>query len=44
MSRYEDALRYLRTLRVPRWRRPNENGNWGIVTGQRWEEVHFHDQ
>lgn len=30
------ALAALRTMDVPRWRRPNHRGNWGIVTGIRW--------
>ncbi|WP_298444126.1 hypothetical protein [uncultured Ferrimonas sp.] len=35
-ERYADALAYLRAMPTPRWRRPNDNGNWGIVTGVRW--------
>ncbi len=34
--RYEDALVALALMRKPRWRRPNANGNWGIVLGRRW--------
>ena len=34
---YGDALQELRTMDAARWRRPNSNGNWGIVTGIRWE-------
>jgi hypothetical protein len=33
---YAAALAALRAMDVPRWRRPNRNGNWGIVTGVRW--------
>ncbi|MEO7068579.1 MAG: hypothetical protein ABI114_16835 [Rhodanobacter sp.] len=33
---YEEALAVLRAMTVPRWRRPNNNGNWGIVAGIRW--------
>ncbi|MBS7455704.1 ASCH domain-containing protein [Coralloluteibacterium stylophorae] len=34
---YLDALAELRRMDAPRWRRPNAQGNWGIVTGVRWE-------
>lgn len=33
---FEDALEYLRQLGEARWRRPNVNGNWGIVVAVRW--------
>lgn len=33
---YETALAQLRTMSPPRWRRPNEKGNWGIVSGVDW--------
>ncbi|MGY3041383.1 hypothetical protein ACVWWQ_003015 [Rhodanobacter sp. TND4EL1] len=33
---YGEALAALRAMTVPRWRRPNANGNWGIVSGIRW--------
>lgn len=33
---YHQALAALRAMTVPRWRRPNANGNWGIVAGVRW--------
>lgn len=33
---YADALSELRLMKSPRWRRPNNSGNWGIVTGVRW--------
>lgn len=35
-SSYDEALAALRSMAVPRWRRPNNNGNWGIVAGIRW--------
>jgi hypothetical protein len=35
-SSYDDALDALRCMDVPRWRRPNKQGNWGIVAGVRW--------
>ncbi len=30
------ALEYLRTMPVAKWRRPNESGNWGIVSAVCW--------
>jgi hypothetical protein len=33
---FEEALAFLKTQSPPRWRRPNANGNWGIVTGIGW--------
>lgn len=39
LDTYEDALMALRKMVVPRWRRPNPNGNWGIVAGKRWVRV-----
>lgn len=33
---YAAALAALRAMPTPRWRRPNPNGNWGIVAGIRW--------
>ena len=37
---YQDALKALHSMDVPRWRRPNpESGNWGVVTGQSWRRV-----
>lgn len=35
---YEEALAYLRRMGLARWRRPNTNGNWGIVSAVRWVE------
>jgi ASCH domain len=35
-AEYEQALAALRAMPVPRWRRPNGNGNWGIVAGVHW--------
>src|SRR5690606_3433750 len=34
---YEQALAQLRLMAVPRWRRPNGKGNWGIVAGVEWK-------
>ncbi|MFC6689609.1 hypothetical protein [Jhaorihella thermophila] len=36
---YEQALEALNAMPVPRWRRPNAQGNWGIVTGVAWQRV-----
>lgn len=33
---FDDALAYLRTMKPARWWRPNEKGNWGVVTAIRW--------
>lgn len=37
ISEYETALVRLSRMATPRWRRPNDEGNWGIVAGIRWE-------
>tara|TARA_Y100000782_G_scaffold111396_1_gene139449 strand:- start:841 stop:4593 length:3753 start_codon:yes stop_codon:yes gene_type:complete len=34
---YSKALDYLRSMPVAKWRRPNEAGNWGIVSAAYWE-------
>jgi transcriptional regulator with XRE-family HTH domain len=34
---YEEALAYLRRMGTAKWRRPNANGNWGIVSVVRWD-------
>jgi hypothetical protein len=36
LDRYEDALDALTGMKEPRWRRPNKEGNWGIVKGVSW--------
>lgn len=33
---YDDALAFLRSQPTAYWRRPNAQGNWGIVAGVRW--------
>jgi hypothetical protein len=33
---FDDALKSLQEMPTPYWRRPNEKGNWGIVSGIRW--------
>lgn len=34
---YRQALQELRAMPKACWRRPNDAGNWGIVTAVRWE-------
>jgi hypothetical protein len=34
--RFEDALAALNLMAKPSWRRPNSNGNWGIVAAANW--------
>ena len=38
---FEEALKYLNEMKVakktPKWRRPNENGNWGLVSAVKWD-------
>lgn len=36
LDSFEEALQALGRMAVPRWRRPNPNGNWGIVSSNRW--------
>jgi hypothetical protein len=36
---FDDALAALAKMAKPRWRRPNAVGNWGLVTGTRWERA-----
>lgn len=36
---FEDALVALQKMATPRWRRPNEAGNWGIVSGRDWKRI-----
>jgi hypothetical protein len=38
-DRYVELFRQRRRLATPRWRRPNEAGNWGIVPGRDWKRV-----
>ncbi|MGR3707243.1 hypothetical protein [Sulfitobacter sp.] len=33
------ALSRLNVMAVPRWRRPNDNGIWGIVSGVAWQRI-----
>jgi hypothetical protein len=34
---YRAALAHVAAMTRPAWRRPNPNGNWGIVRADRWE-------
>lgn len=36
---FDEALQELSRQATPRWRRPNENGNWGIVAGVEWRRM-----
>ena len=36
LGSFEEALAYLRTMPIARWRRPNKSGNWGLVSAVRW--------
>lgn len=36
VATYEAALEALAKMAEPRWRRPNAEGNWGIVKGTSW--------
>lgn len=41
---FEAALDYLRDMPVAKWRRPNQKGNWGIVTAIDWIELKAAEQ
>jgi hypothetical protein len=36
---FPDALEALRKMKVPRWRRPNPQGNWSIASGMAWKRL-----
>ncbi len=36
---FDEALGALQKMATPRWRRPNDAGNWGIVSGRDWKRV-----
>ena len=40
---FADALSELQRASVPYWRRPNSQGNWGTVSGVRWERLDVTD-
>ncbi|WP_443690481.1 helix-turn-helix domain-containing protein [Pseudomonas sp.] len=33
---FEEALSHLKKMPVAKWRRPNDSGNWGLVSAVRW--------
>ncbi|ABZ00685.1 conserved hypothetical protein [Pseudomonas putida GB-1] len=39
IEHYPDALAYLRSQPSAHWRRPNAEGNWGIVSAVRWINI-----
>ena len=41
-ANFEEALGALQKMITPRWRRPNEAGNWGIVSGRDWKRIERH--
>lgn len=36
---FSEALKYLRSMETAKWRRPNQSGNWGIVSAVRWDKL-----
>lgn len=36
---FEEALEFLKTMEVAKWRRPNKSGNWGIVKAVKWDYI-----
>ncbi|KAJ9434347.1 Helix-turn-helix domain-containing protein [Candidatus Pantoea symbiotica] len=36
---FEEALNYLRGMETAKWRRPNSQGNWGLVSAVRWGKL-----
>jgi hypothetical protein len=43
VAEFDAALVELHRMPVPYWRRPNTNGNWGIVAGVRWARLDASD-
>lgn len=39
VANLHEAIRRLRAMQVPRWRRPNPQDNWGIVSGTHWKRI-----
>lgn len=39
IAEFGEALARLNAMPVPRWRRPNEKGLWGIVSGVAWQRI-----
>jgi hypothetical protein len=40
---FPEAMSALQRMATPQWRRPNPAGNWGIVSGVRWERIEAAD-
>ncbi|MBV6306170.1 hypothetical protein KVP10_14845 [Candidimonas humi] len=38
---FDEALTYLRKMKVAYWTRPNASGNWGVVVAERWDELRY---
>jgi hypothetical protein len=34
---FEDALEHIKMMYKARWRRPNEDGEWEVVSVEKWE-------
>ncbi|TXN17285.1 hypothetical protein FV219_00500 [Methylobacterium sp. WL122] len=43
ISDYQEALERLARMPIPRWRRPNAAGGWGLVTGTTWQRREIRD-
>lgn len=39
ITEFSEALARLNSMPVPRWRRPNDKGLWGIVSGVAWQRL-----
>ena len=39
IERFDEALALLQHMEIARWRRPNPNGNWGIVAATEWRRM-----
>jgi transcriptional regulator with XRE-family HTH domain len=36
---FDEALDYLKRMKVAKWQRPNEADNWGVVSADRWSAL-----
>lgn len=43
IENYDAALKALGDMETPRWRRPNPQGNWGIVRATGWVVLNRRD-
>ncbi len=39
---FDAALEHIKMMYTPRWRRPNETGDWEIVSAEKWELLPNH--